>query len=130
MTEEDYCDCDSYDAASPEFCNITYPKAKKPHRCDECHGPIFVGEKYRRLAGKWEGEFMVLCECPACSELRQWAEISKPCFCAYEIGSLHERVKLMVADIAPIVEGFQGEYDQRAAIFAERKTRAAENTGR
>jgi hypothetical protein len=121
MAEEDYCDCDSYDAEPPEFCDITYPKAKKPHKCDECRGPIFVGEKYRRLAGKWEGEFMVLRECTACSELRQWAEISKPCFCAYEIGTLHERVKIMVADIAPIVEGFQGEYDQRLSEFVRRR---------
>ena len=122
MNEEAYCDCDSGDANPPEFCEVSSPKAAKSHTCDECGGTIFKGETYRRTAGKWEGEFITFRECCACSELREWATISKPCFCAFEIGSLHKRVKLMVADVAPLVEGFMDEYQRREAVFAHRRT--------
>lgn len=117
-----YCDCDysSYDA--PEFCSVNIIKrSKKEHRCDECWGPVFIGESYERQAGKFDGTFVSHNECETCLEIRQWAEISMPCFCAYEWGSLLERVVEMVADVEREVEGFRDEWDTRRYQLKLRK---------
>ena len=106
MSEADYCDCDYDDGEPMEFSTTTFPKARKRYCCDECGGPIFVSETYKRLVGKCEGDLMMFRECSLCSELRQWAKISMPCFCAWLIGTLHERVRAMVKDVAPKTPGF------------------------
>lgn len=117
-----YCDCDydSYDA--PEFYNVwTVKRARKEHRCDECYGPIFVGESHEKAAGKFDGAIFDHNECACCQEIRQWAVISMPCFCAYEHGSLIERVKEMVADVEREVDGFRDEWDARRYQLKLRK---------
>lgn len=110
-----YCDCDyDYDGTSAEFHRTWIVKrSRKEHRCDECFGPIFVGESYERQTGKWEGHLFEHNECVVCQEIRQWAEISMPCFCAYEYGSLIERVNEMVDDVEREVAGFRDEWDAR-----------------
>lgn len=35
----------------------TKPKARKPHRCDQCFQNVDIGELYLRVEGIWEGEF-------------------------------------------------------------------------
>ena len=44
------CVCD-YDPQI--FCWSKVRKARKPHRCYECGGPIRSGERYEYAAGKW-----------------------------------------------------------------------------
>ena len=120
MSDADYCDCD-YDYP-PEWWKTTYVKAaRKQYRCDECFGPINIGESYKRSVGVFEGEFMSFQECALCGELREWAVISMPCFCAYEIGSLHERVQRMVRDVAAKTPGFFMEYGRRMVKIRARK---------
>lgn len=34
-------------------------RARQPHQCNVCGGPIRAGESYRRVAGKLDGEFQV-----------------------------------------------------------------------
>ena len=86
-----------------DFSSTTYPVARKPHRCAECHTTIAPGTRYVRTAQKWEGEvsattFCVDCDawagalCKAqavvcgCSgwELRLWGEIAE--FSAEHLG--------------------------------------------
>ena len=112
MSDVDYCECD-YDGDAPEFCNVAFVRARKEHRCYECSGKIAPGEKYRRVVGKWNGDLETYRECGLCNELRQWAEISVPCFCANTFGTLHERVRAMVADVSPKIPGFFMEYGRR-----------------
>lgn len=119
-----YCDC-SYADDGPEFYRQERIKAaRKQFKCCECYGPIFIGEPYRRLTGKWNGDIGTYRYCHLCDEMRQWAEISMPCFCAYEIGSLHERVREMVQDVAPNLPGFFFEYGRRAVVIRRRKRAA------
>lgn len=51
----------------PDFFSESRPKARKEHQCDECLRAIAVGEKYRRGAGKWDGEICVRTTCSHCS---------------------------------------------------------------
>lgn len=75
---ECYCD---YDA--PEFWSQSRPKATKEHRCYECRGIIKPGDRYERVAGKWEGDFSTFKTCERCCDLRQWVKNNVPCFCWY-----------------------------------------------
>jgi hypothetical protein len=114
-----YCDCD-YDP--PTFCEITRPKARKVHRCDECFGPIAAGEHYENVAGLWDGELQTFKTCPLCLELRDWAKISMPCFCtAYT--ELHETVREMVGDIRSTVPGIVMEWGRRIIRIERRRYR-------
>lgn len=116
-----YCDCD-YDYDQPEFYDAGIVKrSRKDHRCDECYGPIFVGESYERGAGKFDGNLFSHNECSTCLEIREWAKISMPCFCAYEFGTLIDRVEEMVGDVEREVEGFRDEWDARRYQLALRK---------
>ena len=117
-----YCDCDYDDCDLPKFFTVHVVKrGRKEHRCDECYGPIFIGESYERQAGNFDGRFCTHNECETCLEIRQWAQISMPCFCAYEWGSLIEHVKEMVADVEPDVVGFRDEWDARRYQLKLRK---------
>ncbi len=51
-------------------CTIT-PRARKPHRCEECGRTIQPGEIYERYAGTWEGSFFTNIACHQCAELRR-----------------------------------------------------------
>lgn len=117
-----YCECD-YDPPGPDdfYDHGMVKRSRKEHRCDECYGPIFVGEAYERASGKHEGYFFTHNECSTCLEIRQWATISMPCFCAYEHGTLLERVEEMVDDVAPKVDGFRDEWEIRRYQLALRK---------
>jgi hypothetical protein len=40
-----------------DFGETTWPKARKPHRCEWCGESIAQGEKHAHFVGKWDGEF-------------------------------------------------------------------------
>ena len=44
----------------------TYHKARTPKGCAMCFGPIPAGARYRRLAGKVDGEVFVEITCLGC----------------------------------------------------------------
>lgn len=115
-----YCDCD-YDGDAPSFFSQSVVKARKPHRCTECYGPIAKGDSYKRSSGKWDGRIDVYRECEGCMELRQWAEISVTCFCCNVFGELHERVTEMVDDIRHDIPGFMFEWGRRVINIERRR---------
>jgi hypothetical protein len=118
---EGFCSCD-YDGDQPEFYNSGEVKrARKQHRCGECGGPIFVGEPYDWAIGKWDGRVNTHKECVACVEMRQWAEISVPCFCCNIWGELHEHIREMVGVVRRDVPGFLFEWGRRAVKLRRRK---------
>lgn len=80
---EDYgvfcsCDYDGYFSfCSPRIIN----KAKKRHRCSECHGGIMPGERYEYIAGVQDGDFWTSKTCTRCLDLLDWITAHVPCFC-------------------------------------------------
>lgn len=60
---------DDYDCEL-EFYDITWPKAKKEHRCCECRRTIVAGEEYQRWVGKWDGSLSSAKTCLFCCEIR------------------------------------------------------------
>jgi len=58
------CTCDDFSRA--EFYDVTYPKARKPHRCVECRVHIAPGTRYSRHTQKWEGEVSSTTFCVDC----------------------------------------------------------------
>jgi hypothetical protein len=63
----DYGDCDG----SPEFQDVTYPKARKEHRCVECRRLVPKGEQYQKWVMKFDGDLSCDKTCSECAEIRQ-----------------------------------------------------------
>lgn len=74
------CYCD-YEPAT--FYNRAVPTARKPHRCEECGGPIKAGEKYESVSALWPdlGGVCTFKTCERCCDIRQWLQNNLPCFC-------------------------------------------------
>lgn len=51
------------------------PRAKKPHKCEECDRVIEVGERYISEAWIWEGEFGTSKTCRQCRAAAHWLSI-------------------------------------------------------
>ena len=54
-----------------EFEHIEHPKARKPHKCSECHRVIAVSEQYERFTGKFDGSLFCIKVCSECAEIRE-----------------------------------------------------------
>jgi hypothetical protein len=54
----------------PDCYTATNPRARKTHRCCECHGTIQPGELYHRFSGVWDGEAMTFKTCSDCQQIR------------------------------------------------------------
>jgi len=66
------CDC-SFDTSlcdGPEFCNEREVVARKQHYCCECGETIEPGQRYERVAGKWNGGIETYCTCLTCQRIR------------------------------------------------------------
>jgi hypothetical protein len=81
---ECYCD---YDA--PEFYRVNQRKARKPHRCGECHRTIQPGERYTVCVGKWDGHLSEHHRCTHCEAVWKALNDRFPCYCWYW-GGLYE----------------------------------------
>ena len=65
------CNCSVDIDEVAEFCDESYPKARKEHICCECREVIGKGRKYQLITGKWEGEFGTFKTCMACAAIRK-----------------------------------------------------------
>jgi hypothetical protein len=72
------CSCD-YDA--PAFYHCEIRKARKPHKCEECGGPIIPGDRYEHVRGCWEGYVSSFKTCERCRDIRVWTKNNVPCLC-------------------------------------------------
>ena len=61
------CNFDFYGEC--EFYSATFPRARRSHDCWECSHKIQPGERYARIAQKWEGSIDVNRVCLACHAL-------------------------------------------------------------
>jgi len=92
------CDCD--DISPNEFYRARELKAKKQHRCCECHKPINVGNKYIYIAGKSDGDFWTAKQCLSCSKLtgKIWSMFPSMCFCFGELIDTIRETELLSFD--------------------------------
>lgn len=88
-----------YDLEMPEFCESFIHKARKVHKCDECRREIKPKEHYKKIIGKWNGDFQVWKQCEGCQDLIQTIEeIEKSHGCGWEdsspgLGDLYNAIK-------------------------------------
>lgn len=54
----------------PSVYACDHRKARKEHKCCECHGVIAVGEKYHNHHGIWNGQGDTFKVCEECNALR------------------------------------------------------------
>ncbi len=52
-----------------EFFDVTFPVARKSHKCSECGRKIVPGEKYEYTRGKFDGDFWQEKTCLICAEI-------------------------------------------------------------
>ena len=81
-------ECCCIDAGDyPEFISEKMVVARKIHKCNECGGDIWPGEKYEYVAGRWPDGFEVFKTCKICAKIR------KDMFtCGYTYGYLKEEL--------------------------------------
>lgn len=105
------CDCD---AEMPSAFRQWRPRARKRHRCLECHGFIETGETYQKSSGVWNGQGCSFTTCEQCHALRN--DVRKLTGCCYIFGDLwqsivqlesprsdhHESAKTLVAHFTDI----------------------------
>ena len=70
MSDCGICVYSEYEDESAEFVDVSWPKSRKEHRCEECHRTIAVGQVYQKVSGKWDGEFNCFTTCSVCAEIR------------------------------------------------------------
>ena len=73
------------------------PKARKPHCCGECCGPIAIGETYEYTAGKWDGDVYQHRICASCLALRAYVTEHVPCFC-WAFGRMREDARETIGE--------------------------------
>lgn len=61
------------DAEAPSCMWETHPRARKEHRCCECHSVIGPGEKHQLIKGVWDGRFATYRTCAICETVRKKA---------------------------------------------------------
>ena len=89
-----FCECDAEGYSS--FYTSTKRKAKKSHRCDECHSPILPGEVYEYAAGKQDGDMWDSKTCPRCLALVDFIRAHVPCYCRMHGDLLEDRLQDLV----------------------------------
>jgi hypothetical protein len=74
------------DGDRAKFTKVTYHKARKPHRCQECGKEIGPGMEYEKLTWCDSDGFETSCTCSTCREIRD-------CFlCSYYYGGLWDEL--------------------------------------
>ena len=115
------CNCCDYDP--PEFSQEQNVKAKKRQRCDECLRSIEPGESYRKICGKWDGEFLTFKTCHGCIDLAKRSGVT-----CWALGDLVDC--LIETDEHPeISEWLEARESRRRAIESGRVTVKEDGNG-
>jgi len=109
--------CDT-DFDPPQIFTLRAPRARKPHRCEECRTTIQPGETYARCAGLTDGNWWGGVRCAGCyflAETIQELECGGEGQILWGGGQLDEEIREMD----------QGDYDEEADEFAPNWARVA-----
>jgi hypothetical protein len=93
------CDLDP-----PTFYRATRPRARVPHRCEECGHTIARGERYEQAVGVWEGRVDRFVTCCHCLAMRDLVLSRVPCFC-WGHGGLREGLVELLSDMPGAIPG-------------------------
>jgi hypothetical protein len=77
-------DVEQCDGEVAKFYTAKIVKARRPHRCIECHQEIVPGEQYELVKGMWDGRIDTISTCSICLEVR------KAFFCTWMHGCMWE----------------------------------------
>ena len=99
-----YCDYDSM----PDFFSEKFVYAKKKHICCECGKEIKIGDEYKYITGKWDGDFITYKTCEKCSNL---FESLKDVGCPYYMGLYEEYWDYLVSTIKSM-DDVRKQYDK------------------
>jgi len=88
------CYCD-YDPATV-YSRRTV-RARKEYRCEECCGPIKVGEPHEYVFGVWDSCASSFRTCARCADLSTWVKNNVPCYCPVH-GNLLDSMKEAIED--------------------------------
>ena len=64
---ECYCEPAGNDGDYCTVWNVTWQRARKQHRCCECHEPIMPGQKYEKIFAVFEGDVSTHKTCEFCA---------------------------------------------------------------
>jgi hypothetical protein len=90
---ECYCDYDPADVYDAKRIN----SARKPHKCEECGRQINPGEPYESAFMIYDGCANTYPTCQHCLALRNFVQISIPCFC-WAHGRMHDDARACIED--------------------------------
>ena len=79
------CDCSTDDFEPASVYVESWRRARKEHKCCECHAPIRVGERHQFASGLWDGAWGSFRTCKACADI-----IADRCPSGYQFGGLRE----------------------------------------
>jgi hypothetical protein len=68
-----------YGADAPECYSEVKRKARKDHRCYECHITIHKGDTYTYISGIWDGRPDSFKNCEACCILKEYVYSESDC---------------------------------------------------
>lgn len=77
------------------FSNAEYPKARKPHKCQECYREIAIGSEYERYSGVYDNAFFTHKTCMDCFHIRRGLQ----CNNAITFGQLWEEVYYIFPEV-------------------------------
>jgi len=90
-------------------------KARKQHRCCECHGTISTGEHYHYHSGIWNGQPASYKVCRDCDELRSLVEGLTSCRAPFE-GLVDELIEMSSIGSGAAREQFNSIAKKRGGI--------------
>ena len=65
------CDCSTDFGDAPSCSVVKTRRARKEHKCCECHGLILPGSRYEYTSGIWDGDPMDFKTCLTCVAIRE-----------------------------------------------------------
>ena len=65
------CDWRTEDNDQPALFSEKMVKARKEHKCCECHEPIKPGNIYELVKGLWQGDWGTYKTCRVCAQIRK-----------------------------------------------------------
>ena len=71
--------CEDYER--PQFYLSRNIKARKEHKCNECHCQINKGDIYENVSGKWDGQIETFKTCRLCIALKNYTLDNIRCTC-------------------------------------------------
>jgi hypothetical protein len=110
------CSCDYDDGDGfPRVWDVSFPRAARPYRCDECFQPIATGERYKRIGAFYEESgWENFSLCGKCVRVRAAHKAADP-HCNPPFEELRECIREAVKDKPGYLAKFRAAWKAMAA---------------